>query len=258
MSKGDSTISALAQGFYLSEQFQALEIETRDYREHPVLGGISSTRWTAYEMFVAENSRLAAILRQLQVSANAVQLTAQRELAEADDSFLETVAIRRVRASRWALRSPGFLSGDQGPNRLTGSADDDLLMGWGGRDTLIGGKGDDVLSGGRDADRYVYHRRALSAGTEQDEITDFNCSEGDRIVFAWKRSNPVSSFTGRSGEFTISTWTARLAPTSGQVLEPWMYSGTMISVDRDGDSRFDLTVELPGVIDFTIDAITFQ
>ena len=56
-------VSALAQAFYASRFFRRLRLETRDYRQHPVLGGISSTRWHAYDRFTAKQSFLVDQLK---------------------------------------------------------------------------------------------------------------------------------------------------------------------------------------------------
>ena len=66
--------SALAQAFYVSPQFSRLQVETRDYRRHHVLGGISSTRWGAYERFAKRNSLLVDRLSNLDKVPIAIQL----------------------------------------------------------------------------------------------------------------------------------------------------------------------------------------
>ena len=58
-------VSALAQAFYASRFFRRLRLETRDYRLHPVLGGISSTRWHAYDRFTVKQSFLVDHLKDL-------------------------------------------------------------------------------------------------------------------------------------------------------------------------------------------------
>ncbi|MBM5795898.1 MAG: calcium-binding protein [Cyanobacteria bacterium M_surface_7_m2_037] len=258
MAKSESQLSALAQAFYLSEQFQGLEIETRDYREHPVLGGISSTRWGAYESFSSENSRLVDILTDLQATAGAIQLHANGKRHKLDASYLESANIAAVDARDYALKSSGFLSGDKRANRLRGSFDSDLLMGWVGRDVLIGGQGDDILSGGRDADRFQFGKSRDNKVVERDEIVDFDGEEGDRIVLRSKNGSAVNEFSGNKGDVIFATWMARYLPDDGEVLQPWMYCGTHISVDRNGDKIADLFVDLPGVSNFQAGWIVFQ
>ena len=80
-----------------------------------------------------------------------------------------------------------YFNGNDGNDTLDGSAADTSIVasGGNGNDTLLGGPVDDVLNGGPGndmmtggpgADLFVFAR-----GDGADVITDFNCSEGDRI-----------------------------------------------------------------------------
>jgi len=258
MAKNEPQPSALSQTFYLSEQFQGIEIETKDYREHPVLGGISSTIWSAYESFSSENSRLLHILTDLQATANAIQLHSNGNRHKLDILHLESLNIAAADARDYTLKSSGFLSGDKRANRLRGSFYSDLLMGWAGRDILIGSQGDDILSGGRDADRFVFGKNRDRKRTERDEIVDFDGEEGDRIILRLQKGSYVNEFSGNKGDTIFATWMARYMPDNGDLLQPWMYSGTHINIDRNGDKIADLFIDLPGVSNFRAEWIVFQ
>lgn len=67
--------------------------------------------------------------------------------------------------------------GGAGPDTLRGGQGDDVIVGGAGNDWLSGDLGSDTLTGGAGAD--VFHS-SLSAG--QDVVTDFNASEGDRVL----------------------------------------------------------------------------
>jgi hypothetical protein len=67
----------------------------------------------------------------------------------------------------------------------------------------------------------------------------------------------VTEFSGKKGEVTFAVWMAKLAPSSGETIYPWMYCGTTIQVDRNGDRIADLLIDLPGVFSFQKDWITF-
>ena len=143
--------SALGQAFYLSPEFSALTVETRDYRLHPVLGGISSTRWHAYQRFERRQSYLVEQLANQPMAASALQLVGKTGDGSAGPEPPKSWAIQRVQSKKARLKEQGVLAGQRGRNRLIGSRGDDVLMGWGGRDVLIGGRGDDLLSGGAGA-----------------------------------------------------------------------------------------------------------
>ena len=250
--------SGLAQGFYLSEQFQTLEIETKDYREHPVIRGISSTRWRAYDSFVKENSKLADVLKGLPASSNAVQLKLNQEIREWIDPEFEAADIKIYFRRNHRLQTSGFLSGNKARNRLGGSSEADLLIGWSGQDTLIGGEGDDYLCGGKGSDRFIFSSSTQYAELERDEITDFSRKAGDRIIFDFGEGSVVNEFTSKPGQVTFAVWMAHITLEEGVELEPWMYCGTHIWVDRDGDNAADLFINLPGVSSFDRGSISFR
>lgn len=260
MASPKTTSNGLAQGFYLSEQYQAVEIETTDYRLHPILGGVSSTRWSAYDSFVAGNSKLADELSKRRRFRSAIQLTSNKQDPRSySDPALAAFGIKRLQANSYRLAAAGALSGDARANTLHGSHQSDLLMGWGGNDVLAGGKGDDLLTGGKGADKFIFSRGDLGNRLERDQISDFNGEEGDRIVVrAPKGSVASGDFSGKKGEVTFATWMARLDVKPGEEIQPWMYSGTHLNVDWNGDKRPDLFVSLPGVSSFNKDWIIFQ
>ncbi|HEY9902061.1 MAG TPA: calcium-binding protein [Candidatus Sericytochromatia bacterium] len=84
-------------------------------------------------------------------------------------------------------RANNYLSGGNGNDRLKGEAGNDQLFGGEGNDTLLGGSGNDILTGN-------FGNDVLTGGTGFDQfmfdvptglidtITDFNSSEGDKIL----------------------------------------------------------------------------
>jgi Ca2+-binding RTX toxin-like protein len=85
-------------------------------------------------------------------------------------------------------------------NTITGNAGNNVINGGAGNDSLLGGAGSDTLTGGAGSDRYLYPNFADSPLAALDRITDFNPTEGDRIVL---KSLPSSVFNG--GVFSNST-----------------------------------------------------
>lgn len=81
-------------------------------------------------------------------------------------------------ASSTTTAEPGtYVLGGSGDDHLIGGHGDDVLVGGRGNDVLAGGGGGDDLVGGSGADRFL-------VGQGKDVITDFNPSEGDRLVFS--------------------------------------------------------------------------
>lgn len=82
-----------------------------------------------------------------------------------------------------AVSTPGaVLLGGNGNDHLIGGHGDDLLVGGRGNDILAGGAGNDNLVGGPGADRFI-------VGQGKDVVTDFNPTEGDRLVFSHDSSS---------------------------------------------------------------------
>jgi hypothetical protein len=224
-------VTALTQVFHLSPQFRELRFETRDWRCHPLLGGISSTRWNAWTAFTESNPQLAfqladrsalPLLRQL-VAKPGTPLGPLPSL----DAELEVVV-----DSRAMLPASGILSGDDHANRLAGSTSQDILLGWGGDDRLIGRGGGDILSGGDGADRFIFRFTPSQAAMDQpaDTITDFSGSYGDRLVI-----RGLTTYRG-------------LQPFSGVAGELRFNAGGL-EADQNGDGVADRQVLMPGVIE---------
>ncbi|MHC5597554.1 MAG: calcium-binding protein, partial [Nostoc sp.] len=76
------------------------------------------------------------------------------------------------------------IDGLSGNDYLRGGIGNDTLIGGAGNDTLVGGAGNDVLTGGVGADRFLYNTSAAFASSAigVDSISDFNKSQGDKIV----------------------------------------------------------------------------
>ena len=141
---------------------------------------------------------------------------------------------------------------------MGGSSEADLLIGWSGQDTLIGGEGEDYLCGGKGSDRFIFSSSTQYAELDRDEITDFSMKAGDRIIFDFSEGSVVNEFTSKPGQVTFAVWMAHITLEEGVELEPWMYCGTHIWVDRDGDNAADLFINLTGVSSFDRGSISFR
>ncbi|MBD2615573.1 putative Ig domain-containing protein, partial [Nostoc punctiforme FACHB-252] len=99
------------------------------------------------------------------------------------------------------------IDGKSGNDHLRGGTGNDTLIGGAGNDTLVGGAGNDVLTGGTGADRFLYNTSAAFATSAVgvDTITDFNRSQGDKIVLDKTTFSAISSTPGNgfsnAGEF---------------------------------------------------------
>ena len=245
--------SVLVQAFYVSPQFSRLQVETRDYRLHPVLGGISSTRWSAYERFEKRNSLLVDRLSDRQKVPIAIQLNPKPQ-----ESFVDVLpgsfGLRVTNEKSARLRQRGLLSGDRRANQLTGSRRNDILLGRSGDDHLTGGSGDDLLSGGAGADRFLFRLAERDRTIFTDTIVDFRPEQGDRIwIEGAHRFLGSQAFTGRPGEVQAITWMVDLFPSPEVNLQPWMIQGVVLSIDDDGDRKADGFIEIPGLTSFEAD-----
>ncbi len=77
-----------------------------------------------------------------------------------------------------------IINGLSSNDLLRGGSGDDILIGGEGNDTFVGGVGNDILIGGVDSDRFLYNTDAAFAlsAVGVDAISDFNSSEGDKII----------------------------------------------------------------------------
>ncbi len=94
--------------------------------------------------------------------------------------------------------SNDVINGQGGNDIINGNSGNDLLRGGKGNDTLIGGRGNDVLIGGIGTDFFIYNSNAEFTTTVigVDTITDFNSSEGDKIVLDKTTFGAIASATG--------------------------------------------------------------
>ena len=97
------------------------------------------------------------------------------------------------------------IDGKSGNDLLRGDAGNDTLVGGAGNDTLVGGAGNDTLVGGAGSDRFVYN----TSGLGNDTITDFNNSQGDKIVLDKTIFTQLTSAAGngfsKGNEFAVVT-----------------------------------------------------
>lgn len=251
--------SLLAQLFYLSRPFRRLEVETRDYRLHPVLGGISSTRWNAYRQFSRGNSLLIDRLKGRELLPNVVKIDGsyggEKRLNVPEIYEYEIVGFDKMR-----LQGDGVLIGDRRRNRLKGSRADDVLMGEGEDDLIVGRGGEDVLVGGKGADRFRFRARDRRGDLEAGTIVDFQPEQGDRIeIGGATRFVGLMGFSGQPGEVQAMVWMADLDLNPGYQgrIHPWMIQGLTLAIDDDGDQQPDGLIELPGFAEFQQEWITF-
>jgi len=95
------------------------------------------------------------------------------------------------------------LTGSAGSDTLLGGDGSDTLAGAAGADILIGGYGNDNLTGGTGADQFRFAggnvTNPTGLGTSQlgvDLITDFNSTEGDKIVLSKATFAALTSAAG--------------------------------------------------------------
>ncbi|MBE9181779.1 DUF4347 domain-containing protein [Oculatella sp. LEGE 06141] len=106
-----------------------------------------------------------------------------------------------------------LLRGKEGDDVLYGNRGNDVLQGEEGDDLLVGGPGQDIMTGGTGADRFFFvgvnQDAALrqSTGAAPDQITDFNFSEGDKVLLSYE--NNLGALTAPTGLFNAGTITAR-------------------------------------------------
>ncbi|MGF2040133.1 MAG: beta strand repeat-containing protein [Nostoc sp. CmiVER01] len=94
--------------------------------------------------------------------------------------------------------SNDVINGQGGDDIINGLSGDDLLRGGTGNDVLIGGAGNDTLIGGAGADKFFYNTNApfVSSAVGVDTISDFNHSQGDKIILDKTTFNAITSATG--------------------------------------------------------------
>ena len=239
----------LKQAFYLSREFRKIKAETRDIRIHPILGGISSTRWKAYKKFIARNSVLSLNLEFKDPYKNAIQLT-NKVVNEIITKAPDINTIKYLKRKNWRLKDKGMLSGDRRQNILTGSATEDVIMGWNGKDRIIGMGGGDLLSGGKGADLFVFRPDQNQTSETRDIITDFQGKKGDRIrIHGAKKFLGYKAFTGQPGEVNFIVWMAAMETKDENTIggHHGVYQGAHIRIDRDGDRLADQVIDLPCV-----------
>ncbi|MEH2183177.1 hypothetical protein [Nostoc sp.] len=123
--------------------------------------------------------------------------------------------------------SNDVINGQGGDDIIDGKDGNDLLRGGTGNDTLIGNFGDDTLVGGAGADRFLFNTIPTFYSPDIDTISDFNSSEGDKIVldktiFSAIASTPGTGFSNKS-DFQVTNLgqasTARIVynPVTGQL-----------------------------------------
>ncbi len=113
-----------------------------------------------------------------------------------------------------------IINGNSGDDLLRGGAGDDILIGGQGNDTLVGGRGNDVLIGGVGADFFLYNTNAEFTATAVgiDTITDFNGSEGDKIVLDKTTFGAIASVAGTGLSNTNDFQVTNLAGASTAII----------------------------------------
>ena len=229
--------SALTQIFYTSDPYRAIDMETRDLRQHPILGGISSTRLGAYEAFVSNNPELKDHLSSRPANESVTQLVNRFNGRGQSDSAAQH-GIHIIEADRAQLNQSGTLSGHSGKDVLIGSEDDDLLIGHGGQDRLNGGGGDDWLFGGEGADRFIIPKTKTKPPKDSIyTLPDFDGQNGDRIQIKGKKHFNISNTSKQN----IKTAQASITISNDNK------SSLKISIDDNNNEEANRTIILPGM-----------
>ena len=124
--------------------------------------------------------------------------------------------------------SNDVINGQGGDDIINGKSGNDLLRGGAGNDTLIGAEDYDTLVGGAGADIFVYKNDSYRLSTLLvNTISDFNSSEGDKIVLDITSFSAITSVAGNgfsnANDFQLTnlagTSTAKIVydPVSGQL-----------------------------------------
>ncbi|WP_445636438.1 hypothetical protein NSTC745_01339 [Nostoc sp. DSM 114161] len=129
------------------------------------------------------------------VGTIAIRVTA-RDTSNATVSDTFNLTVNRLNFTGTA--NADLLTGTDANNIIDGLAGNDTLIGGAGNDTLIGGAGNDILTGGTGADRFLYNTSATftTSSVGVDTITDFNSSQGDKIVLDKTTFTAISSSPG--------------------------------------------------------------
>ncbi|MGD1852192.1 MAG: calcium-binding protein, partial [Cyanophyceae cyanobacterium] len=140
-----------------------------------------------------------------------------------------------------------ILNGNQGDDRLRGGPgtdyirggqNNDQLFGDGGNDLLVGDLGTDSLTGGAGGDTFVLRTDRSELGETiqgADQITDFNASEGDRIVLTGEFSTSALSFQsidvdGNGALDTVLSYASTRYSSSIESFDPvTVYFGTIMN-----------------------------
>ena len=131
-------------------------------------------------------------------------------------------------------------------DQITGGRYDDSLSGFSGNDTLTGGGGADWLTGGKGADRFVFKFVSESRGYENDYITDFSRSQGDKINLS-----KIDAKTGVAGNQAFHfIGTADFSGSKGELRYDEYAGDSYIEADVNGDGAadFELTLAKVGTI----------
>ena len=146
-----------------------------------------------------------------------------------------------------------------GNDLLRGGSGDDVLIGGEGNDTFVGGVGNDILVGGVGSDRFFYNTDAAFALTAVgvDAITDFNSSQGDKIVLDKTTFSDITSAAGTGfnnlSDFEVTnkagTSTAKIVydPVNGQLF-----------YNQNGNSSAGLFATLTGAPTLTASDFVLQ
>jgi Ca2+-binding RTX toxin-like protein len=142
-----------------------------------------------------------------------------------------------------------------GRDEIIGGRYNDSLSGFNGNDTLTGGGGADWLSGGKGADRFVFKSASESRGYNNDYITDFSRSQGDRIDLSKIDAKTgiagnqafkfigTADFSGQKGE--LRYFTGESEDDYGRITYA---SYIEADVNGDGAADFELTLNKVGTV----------
>lgn len=137
------------------------------------------------------------------------------------------------------------LRGNGGNDTLLGGDGNDHLNGGEGIDRLLGGAGDDVLAGGSGADVFVF-TDTMGA----DRINDFLTSSGDLLDLSTIDAN--ANIAGNQAFSFVGGGYLKAAGQLGVYIDR-ANGKTYVKGDLNGDGKYDLSIQLNGIHNVTVD-----
>ena len=150
-----------------------------------------------------------------------------------------------------------LLRGSAVTNELRGNGGRDSLYGHDGNDRLSGGNGDDMLDGGRGADqltggagadvfRFTATGDSYAMVGHQDNVRDFNHSEGDKLNFSW-----IDAKAGQAGEQDFHFIGTAAFTAEGQIRACATSGDIVVEVNTTAQSGAEMSIVLSDISSLT-------